>query len=92
VQVVPRSMAVLHYLNGREEPIAAEHAHMTKFRSQQDDKFQYIRQRIQDMALDGLDAVRARVKVRKHRLVSARFELHSTAGVSLLEVNLISWI
>jgi hypothetical protein len=53
-------MAVLHYLNEREEPIAAEHAHMTKFRSEQDDTFQSIRQRIQDMGLDGLGALRAR--------------------------------
>jgi hypothetical protein len=53
-------MAVLHYLNEREEPIAAEHADMTKFRNEQDDTFQSIRQRIQDMAHDGLDALEAR--------------------------------
>ncbi|KAL2844563.1 hypothetical protein BJY01DRAFT_214829 [Aspergillus pseudoustus] len=59
-EVVPRSMAVLHYLNEREEPIAAEHADMTKFPSKQDDTFQSIRQRIEDMGNDGLDVLKAR--------------------------------
>jgi len=53
-------MAVLHYLNEREEPIAAEHTKMTRFPNSEDGTYQSICQRLMDMGKDGLDALRVR--------------------------------
>ena len=53
-------MAAMHYLNEREEPIAAGHTEMTKFPSAQDGTYQSVCQRLKDMGEDGLEALRAR--------------------------------
>jgi len=53
-------MAVLHYLNEREEGIAAGHTEMAKFPNAQDGTYESVRQRLKDMGSDGLDALRAR--------------------------------
>lgn len=59
-QVVPRDMAVLHYMNERREPIAREHTKMAKFSSVQDDLYLSVCERLKDMGADGLDMQRAR--------------------------------
>jgi hypothetical protein len=53
-------MALLHYLNEREEGIAKEHTKMATFSSPDDGTYQSIRQRLKDMGTDGLEALRAR--------------------------------
>lgn len=60
MQVVPRHLAILHYMNEREEPIAKEHAKMAKFLSAQDDLYQSICERLRDMGSDGLAMHKAR--------------------------------
>ena len=49
-------MALLHYLNERKEPIPREHTKMTKFRDTNDDLYKSVRERLKDMAADGLEA------------------------------------
>ncbi|CAM1508100.1 Fc.00g049480.m01.CDS01 [Cosmosporella sp. VM-42] len=59
-EVVPRSMALLHYLNEREEGIPKPHTSMAKFSGIEDGTYQSVRQRLLDMGTDGLNTLRAR--------------------------------
>jgi hypothetical protein len=53
-------MAILHYMNERQEPIAKEHRKMAKFPDFCDDLYRSVCERLKDMGADGLETQRAR--------------------------------
>jgi hypothetical protein len=53
-------MAILHYMNERQEPIAKEHRKMAKFPGSCDDLYRSVCERLKDMGADGLETQRAR--------------------------------
>ncbi|KAK4124663.1 hypothetical protein N657DRAFT_633694 [Parathielavia appendiculata] len=90
-EIVPRDMAILHYMNERKEPVAKEHAKMAKFTNAQNDLYQSICERLRDMGTDGLHIQRAcQATYRILQIPSSVTRVHgayflSTCGTSRLE-------
>ncbi|KAK1753330.1 SERAC1 [Echria macrotheca] len=79
-EVVPRDMAILHYLNERKEPIPKEHTKMAKFEDATDPLYKSVCDRLGDMATDGLEALRARQDTYRILQIPSDIKLEQAPG------------